>query len=168
MNSTPPSALLRRPGEGRCLAILGDAYTFLATGEDTDGRYALWETVVYPDAGPPLHRHSREEECFYVLEGEITFQLDGERLVAGPGTFVHLPAGVAHGFRNETGRPARMLGQVVPAGLEKMFFEFGAPIADKNTPPPQPTPDDIARLVAIVPDYGIEILAPPVERAPPA
>ena len=78
-------AAIRKPGEGRTIAVVGDVYRFLATGEDTNGKYALWEAVVPPGGGPPPHVHSREEEGFYILEGEITVQVGDERLVATPG-----------------------------------------------------------------------------------
>jgi mannose-6-phosphate isomerase-like protein (cupin superfamily) len=88
--------MIRKTGEGRTLAVVGDVYRFLATGEDTDGRYALWEAIVPPGGGPPPHVHSREEEGFYILEGEITLQIGGERLVATPGTFANMPVGTPH------------------------------------------------------------------------
>src|SRR5262245_64423628 len=98
---------LRRPTQGRTVAVVGDVYRFLATGEDTDGRYALWEAVVSPGGGPPPHVHSREEEGFYVLEGELTFLVGDRLLVAGAGTFVNLPVGTPHSFRNDSGQPGR-------------------------------------------------------------
>src|SRR6516162_9681346 len=100
---------IRKPSEGRTVAVVGDVYRFLAIGEDTNGRYALWEAVVSPGGGPPPHVHSREEEGFYVLEGEITFLAREQTLVAGPGTFVNMPVGMRHAFKNESSRPARML-----------------------------------------------------------
>src|ERR1700680_3294479 len=63
--------IIRIPTEGRTIAVVGDVYRFLATGEDTNGKYALWEAIVPPGGGPPPHVHSREEEGFYILEGEI-------------------------------------------------------------------------------------------------
>ena len=59
---------IKIPPQGRIVAVLGDVYRFLATGEDTDGKYALWEATVPPGGGPPPHVHSREEEGFYILE----------------------------------------------------------------------------------------------------
>ena len=73
------------PGVGRTIAVVGDVYRFLATGDDTGGRYALWEAVVPPGGGPPPHVHSREEEGFYILEGEITFTVGG-RAAVEPGS----------------------------------------------------------------------------------
>src|SRR6478672_8478112 len=122
------SPTINSPPQGRTIAVVGDVYRFLATGEDTNGKYALWEAIVTPGGGPPMHIHSREEEGFYVLEGEITFAVGDELFVAIAGTFVNMPVGVPHSFTNATGWPARMLISLAPAGLEKMFFEFGVPV----------------------------------------
>ena len=151
---------IRKPGQGRTVAVVGDVYRFLATGEDTGGRYALWEAVVPPGGGPPPHVHSREQEGFYVLEGEITFTVGDQRLVATAGTFASLPVGTPHSFKNEGGRPARMLISVAPAGLEKMFFEVGVPLAEGAMTAPPPTKEEIEKLLAIAPKYGIEFRLP--------
>src|ERR1700758_271022 len=151
---------IRKPAEGRTIAVVGDVYRFLATGEDTDGKYALWETVVPPGGGPPPHVHSREEEGFYVLEGEITFTVNGEKVVATVGTFANMPVGTPHSFKNESDRPARMLISVAPAGLEQMFFEVGVPMAEGATPASPPTEDEIEKLLALAPRYGIDIRLP--------
>src|SRR5262249_44612176 len=95
---------IRKPAEGRTIAVVGDVYTFLAPGEDTDGKYALWEAIVPPGGGPPPHVHSREEEGFYVLEGEITLFIDDQRLIASAGTFANLPVGTPHSFKNESAK----------------------------------------------------------------
>ena len=155
-----PSFLLTKPTEGRTIAVVGDVYRFLATGDDTNGKYALWEAIVPPGGGPPPHVHSREEEGFYVLDGEITFTVDGKRVVAKAGTFANMPVGTPHSFRNESDRPARMLISVAPAGLEQMFFEVGVPLAEGATTASPPTKDEIERLLAIAPSYGIQILVP--------
>src|ERR1700738_2633034 len=119
---------LRKPGEGRTVAVVGDVYRLLATGEDTSGKYALWEAIVPPGGGPPPHVHSREEEGFYVLEGEVTIHIGEKRMVATAGMFANMPVGMPHSFKNESKKPARMLISVAPAGLEKMFFEVGVPV----------------------------------------
>src|SRR4051812_19152954 len=152
---------VRTPREGRTLAVVGDVYRFLATGEDTNGRYASWEAIVPSGGGPPPHVHSREEEGFYVLEGEITLDVNGERVVAKAGTFVNMPVGMPHGFKNEGDQPAKMLISVAPAGLEQMFFEFGVPVAQGATTAPSPTREEIEKLLSVAPKYGIEIRLPP-------
>ncbi len=154
-------AVIRTPGEGRTVAVVGDVYRFLATGEDTNGKYALWEALVPPGGGPPPHVHSREEEGFYVLEGEITFTVNGERIVAAAGTFANMPVGTPHSFKNESAKPARMLISVAPAGLEKMFFEVGVPLAEGATTALPPSKEEIEKLLAVAPRYGIEIKLPP-------
>src|SRR5688500_18267619 len=103
------SATLRKPAVGRTIAVVGDVYRFLATGEDTNGKYALWEALVPPGGGPPPHVHSREEEGFYVLEGEIALYVENERHVVTPGSFANVPVGSVHAFKNESNRAARML-----------------------------------------------------------
>jgi mannose-6-phosphate isomerase-like protein (cupin superfamily) len=153
-------AVIRNPGEGRTVALVGDVYCFLATGEDTDGKYTLIEALVSPGGGPPPHVHSREEEGFYILEGEITFTINGERVVATAGMFANMPVGTPHSFKNESNKPAKMLVSVAPAGLEKMFFEVGVPLAEGATTALPPTREDIEKLLAIAPKYGIEIRLP--------
>src|SRR5947199_2617678 len=150
--------VIRNAGAGKTIAVVGDVYRFLATGEDTNGKYALWEALVPPGGGPPMHVHSREEEGFFVLEGEITFTVNGERIVAKAGTFANMPVGTPHSFKNESDRPAKMLLSVAPAGLEQMFFECGVPLAEGATTALPPTKDEIEKLLAIAPKYGIEIL----------
>jgi quercetin dioxygenase-like cupin family protein len=151
---------LRTAAQARAVAVVGDVYRFLATGEDTDGKYALFEAVVAPGGGPPPHVHSREEEGFYVLDGEVTFTVNGERVVATAGTFANMPVGTPHAFKNETDRPARMLISVAPAGLERMFFEVGVPLDSGVTTALPPTQEEIERLLAAAPRYGIAIKMP--------
>ena len=151
---------LRTPTEGRTIAVVGDVYRFLATGEDTNGKYALWEAIVPPGGGPPPHVHSREEESFYIMEGEITFQIGDERIVATAGMFANMPVGTSHSFKNESNRPAKMLISVAPAGLEQMFFEFGVPLPDGSTTALPPKKQEIEKLLTVAPRYGIEIMLP--------
>jgi quercetin dioxygenase-like cupin family protein len=139
---------------------VGDVYRFLATGEETADRYALFDAIVLPGGGPPLHVHSREEEGFYVLEGEVAFTIDGERLVATAGMFANVPIGTPHSFKNETDRSARMLISVAPAGLERMFLEVGVRLPEGATTADPPTQAEIARLLEVAPRYGVEIRAP--------
>ena len=149
----------RMPNEGRTIAVVGDLYRFLVTGEETDGKYAMWEAIVPPGGGPPPHRHRREEESFYILEGEITFRVGDEEIVNSAGTFVNMPVGSVHSFKNATDQVARMIISVAPAGLENMFFEVGTPIELGDTPPP-PSQSEIETLINVAPNYGVEIMVP--------
>lgn len=151
---------LRHRDEGRTIAVVGDVYRFMATGDETSGRYAIWEAIVPPGGGPPPHVHSREDEGFYILEGEITFQFGDDRVVASPGMFLNMPIGVPHSFKNESDAPAKMLISVAPAGLEQMFFEVGVSLPEGSTSALPPNEDEIKTLLTIAPRYGIEILLP--------
>jgi len=157
---TPAAPTINSPPQGRTIAVVGDVYRFLATGEDTNGKYALWEAIVHPGGGPPPHVHSREEEGFYVLSGEITFTINGEKVVAKAGTFANMPVGTPHSFKNESKKPAKMLISVAPAGLENMFFEIGVPLEEGATTALPPSHDEIEKLLTVAPRYGVEILVP--------
>ena len=152
--------IIRTPQQGCTVSLVGDVYRFLATGEDTNCKYSLIEALVGPGGGPPPHVHSREEEGFYILEGEITFTIDGERVVATAGMFANMQVGTLHSFKNESNKPAKMLVSVAPAGLEKMFMEIGVPLAEGATTALPPTKEDVEKLLAIAPKYGIEIRLP--------
>ncbi len=152
-------AVIKQPEEGRTVAVVGDVYRFLAIGEDTNGKYALWETIVPPGGGPPPHVHSQEEEGLYVLDGKITFTIRDKRLVGVAGMFANMLVGTPHGFKNESSKPAKMLISIAPAGLEKMFFEFGVPLQEGSMTAIPPTKEEIEKL-AIAPRYGIEVKLP--------
>ena len=159
-NKMKRAPILRTSEVGRTIAVVGDIYRFLATGEDTNGMYAIWEAIVPPGSGPPPHVHSREEEGFFVIEGEITFQIDDDRVVAKAGTFANMPIGTPHSFKNESNTTAKMLITIAPAGLEQMFFEVSSPLPQGAITAPHPTKADIDKLLEIAPKYGVEIRLP--------
>jgi quercetin dioxygenase-like cupin family protein len=151
-------AKIVRRDEGERIWVTGNHYTFQAVGEETDGAYTLFEGSVPAGAGPPPHVHTREVEAIYVLEGELTFHVNGETSVLGPGSFIHIPRGVVHGFKNHGNVTARMLDWVSPAGMEHFLRETGHPVADRSELPGPVTPKDIEQVTAIAPKYGIEIV----------
>jgi len=160
MMSNRNAPVVKGPARGHTIAVVGDVYRLLVTGEDTGGRYAQIEAIVLPGGGPPPHVHASEEEGFYVLEGEITFMVDGKSHVAGPGTSLNVPIGTPHAFKNESGQPAKMIITVAPAGLERMFMEIGVPLAEGTTSAPPPSKEEIEKLLALAPSYEVQILIP--------
>lgn len=146
-------------GEGKTVWMVGtDLMTFKATGEDTGGAYALFDSLVLPGGGPPPHIHHREAESFYVLEGEFEF-LAGDRWIkAAPGSFVHIPKGSLHTLRNAGDEVGRLLTLVVPAGLDRFFEEAGEPGTDISSPS---GPPDVEKLLKTAERYGIEFPPPP-------
>ena len=123
--------------------------------KDTLGAYSFTESIVAPGTGPVPHRHSREDESFYILEGQFEFRIGerGERsIVAAPGTFVFAPRGIPHTFRNVGTTPARILVIISPAGLEKFFEERTA--LQKEFPTTDPSYP--SRDKALSEKYGLE------------
>src|SRR5215467_217079 len=138
----------------------GNLMTFLATAEDTKGRFALIEAVAKRGNVPPPHIHRREDETFYVLEGEMTFSVGGQTIKATPGTMVYLPRDVAHSFVIDS-EQLRALILLTPAGFEGFFKEFSMAATDMTLPPQIEVPySDIQRMLESSPRYGIEIVSP--------
>jgi quercetin dioxygenase-like cupin family protein len=159
--STPAQFIHSAPGNSKVFSAVGDKYVILATGEQTGGAYCLADATVPAGGGPPPHYHTREEESFYVTEGEITFTVDGRTVAGTPGTFVQIPRGTPHAFKNTTAKPARMLILCVPAGFERFMAEFATELPSADAPPIPPQPGEIEKLLAVAPRYGIVMLPPP-------
>ena len=134
--------------------------TFKASGEDTGGAYSLTDSMVPPQGDPPPHIHHREDEAFRVLEGELEVLVGENKFKAGAGSFVHLPKGVLHSYQNVGTGPARLLTLMVPAGLERFVEEVGKPGTELSSPRPFEE-GDIDKLLALAPEYGVEIPPPP-------
>lgn len=150
-------AIILGPNEGELYDVVGDRYRFLARKEGTDRSYGLIEAIVPPGGGPPPHVHSREEEGFYIIEGEVMIYVDGEMVKAGPGSFVNMPKGSTHSFRNEADIPAKMLILVAPGGLEEMFTKVGKRINDASAPFTNVDEEQIKRIAEVTPEFGIEL-----------
>jgi quercetin dioxygenase-like cupin family protein len=129
------------PDEGDARWHMGCLFDWKAVGEQTGGWLSIVEVTVVKGVEPPLHVHTREEEAFYVLDGEIDFQVGDDVRAARPGSFVFGPRGVPHTFalRSDT---ARMLIVLAPSGQEHVFHEFGEP-ARQRTLQPEPIPSPI-------------------------
>lgn len=119
------------------LGVVGDTYTILVSGKDTEGRFCIIDMHVPPGGGPPYHRHDFEES-FTLLEGTIEATFRGKKSVVGAGATVHIPANAPHSFANVSPAPARLLCVCSPAGLDDFFLEIGIPVATRTTPPPRP------------------------------
>jgi quercetin dioxygenase-like cupin family protein len=158
--SSPPAApIALAPAEGEALWFRGALVTIKASAETTDGRVAVVEHLAPGGAGSPLHVHRREDEWFYVTEGELTFWVGGQVSVAPAGSFVYGPRDVPHTFA-VTSDGARFLLVAEPAGFESFLREVGEP-ARALTLPPASAPPDPAALAAAAAEYGMEILGPP-------
>ncbi len=159
-SNLPLTFTVLQTGQGRPLWHLGALLTFKAVGAETNNEYWALEGLADRHMAVPLHVHSREDEIWYVLEGEITFIIGNDSRTGGPGTFVHIPRGVPHTFQIRSDR-ARWFGFGTPAGLDLWFFETGEPAQSLTLPPPPTTPPDVAAIVASLKAYGTDTLGPP-------
>lgn len=153
---------------------LGDLWIVHLTGKQTEGRFTLLETVWAPGFPAPLHVHRGADELYYVLEGELTVYLPGRTVRRGPGGWVYCPPGVPHNYEVTSSTPARLLYVGSPAGFEDFVAAAGEPAGELSLPPGA---QDIARAIALAPEYGIDVLGgpgelpdgvPPAEPAPNA
>jgi mannose-6-phosphate isomerase-like protein (cupin superfamily) len=116
--------------------------TVLLRSEKSNGVVSVIQNGVPANwPGPPLHHHDFDE-AFYVLEGELTFQVVDELMTAGPGELVFAPRGIAHTFANLSDAPARYMLVCTPAGFERYFARMAAERAGVDPPDwaLQPTP----------------------------
>lgn len=95
----------------------------LATGQ-SGGELTVVEAEIEPQDGPPLHVHTRENEAYYVLEGEFEFVCGNDTFRGGPGTFVHSPREIPHRYQNVGNSTGRLLFNFTPAGIEAFFTEL--------------------------------------------
>ena len=115
----------------------------LLRSEETDGQVSVMENVMPAGAkGPPLHEHDFDE-AFYVIEGELTFQVEDQLITARAGELAFAPRNVAHTLANRSDAPARYVLVCTPAGFERYFGRMAAERA--GVEPPEwalaPTPD---------------------------
>ena len=152
------STIVRGRDEGRATWFFNALMTTKAGMAETAGAYSLTEHVVTAASNPPMHVQVDEDEAFYVLEGDVEFEVDGEIFVATPGTFAFVARGAAHRF-SVLSQTARML--VICSGkpadnLEDFFYEMGEPATERALP--QPTAPDEARLAKLCIQTGIELV----------
>jgi len=151
------------PDEGTSWWFATDLHTFKAVSATTNGAYTLTEVTARPDFVPPPHIHHREDEAFYVLEGQFEFWYNERTFTAGVGSFVYLAKGRVH-KHGATGGAARALVLHTPAGLERFIAEAGKPATDRSVRPTPPPMAELERIVAIAQKYGIEVPPPPESR----
>jgi quercetin dioxygenase-like cupin family protein len=146
------TSLMREPGAGSRVDVLGTLHIYKATAAETGGSFSLWEAVIPPGHGPPPHTHSREDEAFYILSGELLFDFEGEPVPqrAGSGGFFFGARGRRHTFRNVGDAPAHLLILSAPSvGLDQMFVELEAAAAAGRP--------ELEKIAAICARYGVTL-----------
>jgi mannose-6-phosphate isomerase-like protein (cupin superfamily) len=150
------------PGENsKSLWAFGELVMYKTKSEQTGGAYSLFEVASQLGSGPPPYVQHREDESFYVLEGEYEFLVEGRTLRAGAGSLLYIPRGNLHAHKNVGKGVGRMLVSQTPGGSHERFFEeIGEERRDGSTPPVSEAPLDTKRIVRIAAEYGIEIPLP--------
>jgi mannose-6-phosphate isomerase-like protein (cupin superfamily) len=142
-------AVIHGPGEGERLEMGPSSLLLHAVSENTADTLFLSETEVAPGyPGPPLHVHERIHDCFYVLDGTLTFRVGDDEIEAGPGTYVCAPPGTPHTFSNRSDSPVRFLNFNTPAGFERYMREPASAGAEAAAEGRQLSPPEIGAIAS--------------------
>ncbi len=145
----PNEGLLRQ-------SVPGEDLMFKITGDDTDGHLDYFELTIQPGSGPPLHIHHKQHETIHFLNAPFRIHIDGQEWDLEPGSFVYVPIGSVHAFKNLGDEPAQCILTFAPGHSDKFFEEF-APVIGSFEGPPDP-----AVLDPIFAKYGWELVGPPL------
>lgn len=155
MQALAPVAVARDEGEARwwfqCLAVIK------ASAADTGGQMTIIEITEPPGSEAPLHVHHREDEGFWVLDGDVTFDVGGTIIAAHAGDYAFGPRDIPHRY---TVGPAgcRMLFICTPGGFEELVIAMSQPALSRTLPPPATEEPDWERIAAIAQAHGAELL----------
>ena len=153
LNALTMPAVVTAPGEGRAplpIRLMGHDLLIKASVKDSMGNFSVLHMNLDPMGGPPLHIHTREDEWFYVLKGELVVQIGDDRITAGAGTSVLAPRNVPHAFQNFTDTNVEAIVLLTPGALEDFFLEAGTAPMDQ--------------LEGIATQYGVVLVGPPLAR----
>jgi quercetin dioxygenase-like cupin family protein len=137
----------------------GGLFRIKGRAGETGGAIGLVEANLWAGMATPLHVHHREDEAFYILEGQMRFRRGDKEFTAGEGDFVFGPREIAHSFKVLEGG-ARALVLMTPAGLEQMFIDGGVPVRDAAQPPAHEY--DVEHAMALAKQYGWDVVGPPL------
>lgn len=150
-----PIAVSKDEGEARWW--LGMLAVIKATAADTGGQMAIVEVTTPPGFAAPLHVHHWEDEAFWLLEGDATFDVGGTTIEAHAGDYLFGPRDIPHRFTVGSAR-CRMLFICTPGGFEELVIAMSEPAASRTLPPPSDEEPDRKRLADIAKAYGNELL----------
>ena len=150
-----PMAVGKDEGEARWW--LGMLAVIKATAADTGGQMAIVEVTTPPGFAAPLHVHHREDEGFWLLEGDATFEVGGATIEAHAGDYVFGPRDIPHRYTVGSAG-CRMLFLMTPGGFEDFVLATSEPAGSRTLPPPSDEEPDFERLAAIAKAHGVELL----------
>jgi len=150
-------ATATRAGEGEARWWFAALAEIKASSADTDGQLTIVEVTEPPGVQAPLHVHHREDEGFWILDGDVTFHVGDVEIEARAGDFAWGPRDVPHRY---TVGPdgCRMLFILTPAGFEGLVRDMSEPAAERTIPPASDAPPDMERVARVAQAYGCELL----------
>ena len=146
------AGMIVKPGEGNTLNVLGMPLRFLCDGKDTRGAWSLMEEEIAFGQGPAAHRHDWDE-AYYVIDGALDFEIDGEAARLHARDFAYLPRNIVHAFKGASQSPAHVLIFAAPAHSSEFFEDVNREVVT--------VPDDLAKIPAIGQRHGIEFMPAP-------
>jgi quercetin dioxygenase-like cupin family protein len=163
-NAQPLTAIHRPAGTGPATWAMGSLFEHLLSSADSGDALGMALVTQPPGTATPLHRHTREAEAFFLLEGSMTYRAGDETFHLSTGDFIWLPSGLPHAFRVTGTTPVRFLGLTAPGGLMGLYDEVGIPAAERRLPGADglPMSTEIARWNEVGPRYGLQVVGPPL------
>lgn len=135
--------------EGNVLNVIGDIQTHKVSGKDTGNQIVEWVSNVDPGVGIPPHIHTKEDEIFRVIKGEVEIMVGGKTTLLKAGDIAFAPRDVVHAWKVVGTEKAQMISSAFPAGIEVMFAELA------SLPP---GPPDFAKVTEICAKQGISFV----------
>jgi quercetin dioxygenase-like cupin family protein len=148
------NAIVHKAGEGRAFWMLGGLYEVLLSSDETNGQATIMQMTMPAAMGPPPHIHHGVTETVYVVEGTVTYHIEGRKVEGGPGSLFRIPADTPERFEPKT--KARVLVTYEPGGMDKFFAEAAEPAQRREIPAAPTSSPDVARLEKIGAKYGLE------------
>lgn len=158
------TAVVHQSGTGPGTWAMQSLFEHLVSADQTGGRLGMSLVTQPPGVATPLHRHTREAEALFLLEGRITYRAGDDVFELEDGAFLFLPQAVPHAFRIRGDSPARFLALTVPGGLMGLYDEVGVPATELRLPGEDglAVHEEIARWNEVGPRYGLEVVGPPI------
>lgn len=155
--------LLARPRLANSYWYIGHLISVLFKSEDTGGLFSLLRVTEVKGLEPPPHTHTREDETFLLVDGEIEFTVGQQSYHASAGDAMFLPRNIQHSFKVLTNK-SEVLMLLSPGGFEKYFIEMSEPAPELREPPVPAGPPDVAKIITTASRYGIKFPEKPPVR----
>jgi quercetin dioxygenase-like cupin family protein len=139
---------LIRNNEGQRVQVLGDHVTIKVASNESPNGQAIVSVEVPPGSGTPCVTHAKEEEVYYLIEGELLMHTPTEKHLLQPGDMVHLPPLTPHGYRNPGERPARFLAWTVGGPMDRFFVTMAERVHQ--------LPKDLEAMQAVLAEFGVQ------------